>query len=160
MRFDSHTSLPGGRSRQIVVEWWRPGPVPWVVKTRGPPGSRQVKREDADSTAESSLSDQISDRDTARRGGRSGIPGAGQDNPRRRNETNRMRRHAGAVALCAHNPEVAGSNPAPATNVVAGQRPFPSGRGSLALAMCNQMCSRNRHGIASEARSGGTCGDD
>ena len=28
------------------------------------------------------------------------------------------------VALSAHNPEVAGSNPAPATNVVAGQKPF------------------------------------
>ncbi len=28
--------------------------------------------------------------------------------------------------LVAHNPKVAGSNPAPATNVVPGQRPFPS----------------------------------
>jgi hypothetical protein len=33
----------------------------------------------------------------------------------------------------AHNPEVAGSNPAPATNVVAGQRPFPTGSGPLAM---------------------------
>src|ERR1035437_8003682 len=33
------------------------------------------------------------------------------------------------VSRGAHNPEVAGSNPAPATNVVAGQRPFPGGRG-------------------------------
>jgi hypothetical protein len=28
------------------------------------------------------------------------------------------------------------------------------------LAMCSQMCSRNRRGIAWEARSGGTLGDD
>ena len=90
----SHPSLPGGRSRLSLAKWWRPGLVPWVVKTRGPPGSRQAKREDADSTVESSLSDQISDRDTARPGGKSGIPGAGQDNRRRRNGTNRMRRQA------------------------------------------------------------------
>ena len=38
-----------------------------------------------------------------------------------------------SVARRAHNPEVAGSNPAPATNVVAGQRPFPIGRGPLAM---------------------------
>jgi hypothetical protein len=44
-----------------------------------------------------------------------------------------------AVALCAHNPEVAGSNPAPATNVVAGQRPFPNGRGPLACVARDQI---------------------
>ncbi len=47
--------------------------------------------------------------------------------------------HAGAVALCAHNPEVAGSNPAPATKVVAGQRPFPIGRGPLAYVARDQI---------------------
>jgi hypothetical protein len=39
----------------------------------------------------------------------------------------------------AHNPEVAGSNPAPATNVVAGQRPFPIGRGPLACVARDQI---------------------
>ena len=54
----------------------------------------------------------------------------------------------------AHNPEVAGSNPAPATNVAAGQRPFPIGRGSLAFVMCSQMCSRekSRSRIGAEIR--------
>jgi len=41
--------------------------------------------------------------------------------------------------LCAHNPEVAGSNPALATNVVAGQRPFPIGRGPLSCVARDQI---------------------
>ena len=45
------------------------------------------------------------------------------------------------MALSAHNPEVAGSNPAPATNVVAGQRPFPIGRGPLTWL----IITRDRH---------------
>ena len=43
------------------------------------------------------------------------------------------------MALSAHNPEVAGSNPAPATNVAAGQRPFPTGRGPLACVARDQI---------------------
>ena len=39
----------------------------------------------------------------------------------------------------AHNPEVAGSNPAPATNVSAGQRPFPIGRGPLVCVARDQI---------------------
>ena len=44
-----------------------------------------------------------------------------------------------AVAFSAHNPEVAGSNPAPATNVVAGKGPFPIGRGPLACVARDQI---------------------
>ena len=64
----------------------------------------------------SAVSDQISDRDMVRRGGRPGNPGAIQDDRRRRTETNGTLRYTLAVALRAHNPEVAGSNPATATN--------------------------------------------
>ena len=38
----------------------------------------------------------------------------------------------------AHNPEVAGSNPAPATNVATGERPFPLGKGPLACVARDQ----------------------
>ena len=54
----------------------------------------------------------------------------------------------------AHNPEVAGSNPAPATNVVAGQRPFPGWERASCFGSCSQMCSRDRQGIAEKPRSG------
>jgi hypothetical protein len=43
-------------------------------------------------------------------------------------------RHAWDVALSAHNPEVAGSNPAPATNVVAGQWPQTDRLGGIVTA--------------------------
>src|ERR1035437_3112401 len=46
------------------------------------------------------------------------------------------------VSRSAHNPEVAGSNPAPATNVVAGQRPFPIGRGPLACVALTRSVTR------------------
>jgi hypothetical protein len=85
------------------------------------------------------VSDQISDRDVVGRAGRAGTAGAGQHDRRGRTETNRTSMHVRTVALCAHNPEVAGSNPAPATNVVAGQRPFPIGRGPLACVARDQI---------------------
>jgi hypothetical protein len=44
----------------------------------------------------------------------------------------------------AHNPEVAGSNPAPATNVVAGQRPFPTGEGLLPCVARDQIRDQDR----------------
>jgi hypothetical protein len=43
----------------------------------------------------------------------------------------------------AHNPEVAGSNPAPATNVVAGQRPFPLGEGLLHVWPVTRLLTSN-----------------
>src|ERR1035437_4385930 len=52
------------------------------------------------------------------------------------------------VSRSSHNPEVAGSNPAPATNVVAGQRPFPIGRGPLACVARDQI----RDQIANQPR--------
>ena len=119
--------------RVVVVE-----PVHWVVKCTSAAAKQTGRGEDADS-APSVLSDQISDRDAVRWGGILGAPGDSHDDLRWSVETNRTSRHVRTVALCAHNPEVAGSNPAPATNVVAGQRPFPIGRGPLACVARDQI---------------------
>ena len=92
--------------------------------------SGQVGGEDA-ASARSVLSDQISDRDAVRWGGKLGAPGDSQGDLRWSAETNRTSRHVRTVSLCAHNPEVAGSNPAPATNSVNSRRPLTSGPGLL-----------------------------
>ena len=48
--------------------------------------------------------------------------------------------------------------PLPTSSQVRG--PLTDVRGPLALAMCNQVCSQNRQGIAWKSRSGGAHGDD
>ena len=85
------------------------------------------------------LSDRISDPDVVRRIGKLGTSGVSWARSSWRTETNTTRSDPWAVPLSAHNPEVAGSNPAPATNVVAGQRPFPIGKGPLACVARDQI---------------------